>query len=640
MNILLAYVSYPVTTAVYFERSLRKIANVKTIGPSLPTNLITQWKLENLKEKIKPHDVPVDMTVDLSKIINELNAFKPDLYLWIESVPGYFPANLQALQCKKACYLIDTYISHEWHKKWAKNFDYVFLADLSYVAAFRAEGINAYWLPLACDQEIHSQPSAKKTHEISFVGSVFDGTDRKRYLDAIATRFPLYYERSFLREMANTFASSKIVFNNAVGKTDLNMRCFEAMASGALLLTDMANNSGQDILFEPHYEYALYNEKNILDIVAFYLKDDLAREETAKHGQQLVLAGHQYIDRVENMLQVINGEQKNTMNPYELRDYAHAKLKNQKQKSIKIENHLEISRSFIIPVLDYSPASQFNIKTLLHDLENISGDVIVIFNNLELAKDLKDHPRINHYAILNANVGVARAWNIGLEMCTTDDAFILNADLHILKDAVEQLQQALHSLPKAAIVGPQGGYFDFEKKKDILYLTKGAFSNPMEVDNVSGFLFAINRRLFKLNNIQFEDAYTPCYFEEWDIGYQIKRAGLKAYIVPVAGYEHEWSGSIRSYRQIQYFDRKQTAEQIRLRNEYLFDQKWRLIAKEKNQPEILESLWLKILAVQFEIALKKNMPDVAKDFINQLEKYFPGHHYIQKCKELLAQNMK
>ncbi len=57
----------------------------------------------------------------------------------------------------------------------------------------------------------------------------------------------------------------------------------------------------------------------------------------------------------------------------------------------------EVSRSFIIPVLDYSPHSPYNINTLLNDLEDIHGEVICIFNIREVFDKLRDRPRIDKY---------------------------------------------------------------------------------------------------------------------------------------------------------------------------------------------------------------------------------------------------
>jgi hypothetical protein len=40
-------------------------------------------------------------------------------------------------------------------------------------------------------------------------------------------------------------------------------------------------------------------------------------------------------------------------------------------------------RSFVIPVLDYSPSSNLNINILLEDLTNIEGEVIKVYTYIE-----------------------------------------------------------------------------------------------------------------------------------------------------------------------------------------------------------------------------------------------------------------
>jgi len=629
MNILLAYVSLPFTTAAYWERALRKVANVKTIGPKLPEKLIVNWSLQNLKAPILNHDIDAPMDIDMSAINPLLDGFNPELYLWIESVPGYFPKNLDHIKCPKACYLIDTYGSFDWHIEWAKNFDYVFLADLSFVERFRQAGMKAFWMPVGCDPEIHIPQKLEKTYDIGFVGTVMPGSDRESYLTTLAKKHKLHYERSFLQEMATTFAKSKIVFNNAVGKTDLNMRFFEAMSTGTLLLADMSRDSGQNILFEPHRDYALYDARSIIEVADYYLENELARETIAKHGQELVLAAHTYQDRVDHFLEVVSGKYIRTYNPTEWRDLAQSRVK--KDNAIQTQKPFaqlidvnSVQRSFIIPVLDYSPASPYNIKTLLDDLSQIGGEVIVVFNSELVANEIKNHPRVDHYAVLKENVGVARAWNLGLDMCRTDYAFILNADLHITKGVIEQLHEALKLLPHAAIVGPQGSYFNFETLKDYIYLDKGTFNTIMEVDAVSGFLFGLKTEPFQNKSLRFESNYTPCYFEEWDLGLQIKGAGLKSYVIPLNDYDHQWSGSIRSYRQILYYDQAQTAKQIQLRNAALFQEKWRNSNLTKSNKNFLRSIWFNILVQQANTALANNQLASTRKFLAMLGEQFPG----------------
>lgn len=283
--------------------------------------------------------------------------------------------------------------------------------------------------------------------------------------------------------------------------------------------------------------------------------------------------------------------------------------------------------SFVIPVLDYSKASPYNINTLLADLKDIDGEVIVVFNNEQIAYDLKNHPRINHYAILKSNVGVSRAWNIGLNISRTPYTFILNADVTIKHITVKVLEHYLDTLEGAAIVGPQGAFVDYQNNKDYYFFEKGSFNAPIEVDAVSGFLFAVNNQLFYDYGLSFDNRYTPCYFEEWDIGLQIKKAGLKAFVVPTDGYDHQWSGSIKTYREIKFYDQSISPGAIQMANAEKFRSKW--LKKIEGNPNLV-SLWKNFALSSIERLLESGQVDQAYGVIKLLFSNF------DRDKEVLA----
>jgi GT2 family glycosyltransferase len=291
--------------------------------------------------------------------------------------------------------------------------------------------------------------------------------------------------------------------------------------------------------------------------------------------------------------------------------------------------------SFIVPVLDYSPASRYNIKTLIDDLRNIPGELIVVFNNQEVAHDLRNEKRINHFAVMSCNVGVARAWNIGLDICRTPYAFILNADLHLELPAVQKIAQYLHDLPDAAMVGPQGSFFSFNALADYLYFDKNAFDCPTEVDAVSGFLFALNMPLLNRTNIRFDNQYTPCYQEEWDIGMQIKRAGLKSYVVPVGDYDHEWSGSIRAYKQIKFYDQELTPQEIAAQNKIKFTEKWREISKTLPK-HFLQSGLKKFALAQVDQKIQDGDMSAALEILLNIKREFGEDSELSKRMQLIG----
>ena len=186
LKVWLSYVSYPITTAAYLERALRRVCHTTTIGPTLPHEKAVEWQLEALKLPFKDQEICTGFKPDMGKVLADTDpACHPDLYLWVESVGGHYPQNLAALTCTKACYLIDTHMRLADLIEWSHQFDCVFVAQLAHVAAFRKEGINAHWLPLACDPDIHQGPVEEKEFDIAFVGSIYKDSRRKHLLDQL-----------------------------------------------------------------------------------------------------------------------------------------------------------------------------------------------------------------------------------------------------------------------------------------------------------------------------------------------------------------------------------------------------------------------------------------------------------------------
>ncbi|ODS33881.1 MAG: hypothetical protein SCARUB_00952 [Candidatus Scalindua rubra] len=233
-----------------------------------------------------------------------------------------------------------------------------------------------------------------------------------------------------------------------------------------------------------------------------------------------------------------------------------------------------VSRSFIIPVLDFSPHSPYNIKTLLSDLEGIHGEVICIFNSREVYEKLQKHPRIDKYCYNNLNAGVSRSWNIGINMAEGRCAFVLNSDIHVRPLAIEQLESYLFSLDRAVLVGPQGGHVDFQKLCLIRYYKKGTFKKPVQTDAVSGFLFAIHLERYLKHHLLFDVQFSPCFFEEWDMGLQVMQAKLKCYAVPVKDFDHKWGASQDENLSVNYFGREITRAEIMTKNKEQFVAKW------------------------------------------------------------------
>jgi GT2 family glycosyltransferase len=235
----------------------------------------------------------------------------------------------------------------------------------------------------------------------------------------------------------------------------------------------------------------------------------------------------------------------------------------------------QIRRSFVIPVLDFSPHSRFNITTLLEDLDEIEGEVICIFNSPEVFERLKGHSRIDKYCFNKLNAGVGRSWNMGIDLAEGDAVFVLNADLKLGVAAIADLEKALFSLHNAVIVGPHGSLVDFQNLTVRHYYHKGNFEKPVQTHDVSGFFFCLHLERFLSKGLRFDPRYSPCFMEEWDMALQVMRAQLACYAVPVTDFEHDWGVSENHQNpEIVYFGRSLRRNDILLANRKRFQQKW------------------------------------------------------------------
>jgi len=163
-----------------------------------------------------------------------------DLYLSIDDSSKYIlPQDLKP----SARWVIDTHLQYDWDLEKARYFDVVFAAQKDGAERLSRDGIKeVFWLPLACDPDIHTKIESGKRYDWCFVGAI-NCPSRARFIEILKARFPsCFVGKAYGQEMARIFSASKIVFNQSI-RNDVNMRVFEALSTGSLLITnDLAEN--------------------------------------------------------------------------------------------------------------------------------------------------------------------------------------------------------------------------------------------------------------------------------------------------------------------------------------------------------------------------------------------------------------
>jgi O-antigen biosynthesis protein len=229
-----------------------------------------------------------------------------DLYLCIDDSFQYcLPNSLRPC----AWWAIDTHLNWDWYLKRAGAFDFVFTAQRDGAERLQEAGIAcASWLPLACDPGVHRKHELEKQFDVCFVGHVFPGA-RAELLDLVQRRFRnSFVGQRFFEEMARTYSASRTVFNRSI-RNDVNMRVFEALACGSLLVTNDLADNGQAELFRDGVHLATYRDgEELVDKIRFYLEREELREHVAAAGRAEVLARDTYRHRMEKLLGEVEKE--------------------------------------------------------------------------------------------------------------------------------------------------------------------------------------------------------------------------------------------------------------------------------------------------------------------------------------------
>jgi len=237
--------------------------------------------------------VAPDAPVALDAVLRTLpRGFAPDLVLFGDDCLLLRVLGLEAAPCPTVMLSIDAHHNAGWHGPLSAAFDAACVAQRDYLDAYRGFGSPAvHWLPCWAPDDA-PPPAPAKRHAVSFVGTLHPrlNPDRVALMEALRARIPLHLASGAWGEV---FATSRIVLNQTV-KGDLNARVFEAMACGALLLTERTAN-GLFALFREGEHLVTYPRGDVEAVVAAvrrWLGDEPGRAAIAARGHAEVRARH------------------------------------------------------------------------------------------------------------------------------------------------------------------------------------------------------------------------------------------------------------------------------------------------------------------------------------------------------------
>lgn len=255
----------------------------------------------------------------------DLNLFRPDVSVYdlvkfaatygkgishlvhCIGAPG-LPRDLHHSPLPTVCLNIDNFSWMDSRFRWAMLFDHVFVWQPRFVTVFQKAGHpSVFLLPHAVEGRLFNRMETGRCFDLGWVGHIGPAwyARRNRIIPKLAARFQMndYYRRYSKEETAKVYQQSKIVVNVTRDEfpPEANMRCYEAMAGGALLITPMPTELTELGFREGEHFIGWSDEAQIGDLVQGYLSDEPRRREIARAGQDLVLREHTFERRRETL---------------------------------------------------------------------------------------------------------------------------------------------------------------------------------------------------------------------------------------------------------------------------------------------------------------------------------------------------
>jgi hypothetical protein len=191
------------------------------------------------------------------------NGFRPDRIVWHDNSAPVTILGLEDCAIPSVMYSVDTHHHHSLHSYVANSFDHILVAQKDFIPNFQIRSVPSTWFPLWASE--HMEPSKEKKHGAVFVGTLNRELNpaRVEFFEQLQKLVPITVMQG---HFPSIFPHAEIVVNQTV-KGDLNFRVFEAMMSGALLLTERSTN-GLLELFEDGVHLVTYTPRDPHDAAA------------------------------------------------------------------------------------------------------------------------------------------------------------------------------------------------------------------------------------------------------------------------------------------------------------------------------------------------------------------------------------
>ncbi|HUL15986.1 MAG TPA: glycosyltransferase [Terriglobales bacterium] len=255
------------------------------------------------------HYLDADFAFDapISEVLARCSA-APDLIMHFDSGLPLLPSGLARCPIPTMRFDVDSHTYTSRRIRWASLFDLVSVCHAGYERIFQeSRHPGAFLLGHAARPDFFSDHH-ERVFELGWVGAL-EGpfyARRRAWIPRLASTFRMNDWRKpyTLKEVGEIYSSSKIVVNFSRDDfaEDANMRVFEVLASGALLITSLPTQLTA-FGFQDGVHFVGYREEaEVMTLVQRLLADESIRLRIAEAGREFTRRFHTYDSRVATIL--------------------------------------------------------------------------------------------------------------------------------------------------------------------------------------------------------------------------------------------------------------------------------------------------------------------------------------------------
>lgn len=293
-----------------------------TCGYSTSAPILCLCEEDNHRKLIPPYaaafrklGVPfltVDWHPHLGVSMDQLLSHCDETPGWIfhfESDFPLLPRGLERCDIPTVSFQVDTFTYPGRRIRWSSLFDHVAVFHPGYDVAYRHAGHKgAFVHPHAVRREFFDMPEIAREWDVGWVGQTTGKIYQKRakWIPKLAATFRMndWQGSVDLSEVAEIYRRSRVVVN--LGRDDYpqdaNMRVFEVLASGALLVTSLPSELTNLGFSEGIHFVGYRNESEIISIVRRFIQDEALRMRIAAAARAKVFSEHTYEVRATQLL--------------------------------------------------------------------------------------------------------------------------------------------------------------------------------------------------------------------------------------------------------------------------------------------------------------------------------------------------